>query len=367
MSAGRLMKPRGTMLRWRNWPCHYCTCHEGFEAHPIKVISDQPIKHILSKVQVSGKLAKYSIELGSYNITYEPRNAIKGQVLADFLSEAPVGTKPEGSSAGLVLISPSGMEFTYALSLNFTRTNNKVEYEALVAGLRLAAKMQVQAIDVKDGDRRDCGERIGNWMTPIIKCLEEGVWPNDKNEAKAFIMKINQYVMEGGVLFKKGYVVPMMRCVGPLQANYVIREIHMGACGMHSGTRSVVAKVIRRGYYWPTMHIDAGMNILSPLPESIRKVKFVIVAIDYFTKWIKAKSLARITEKEGSEAVIPAEIGMPTHRTMMIREDENEDELHRNMDLLDECVFRRIEASRVEDQGKLGSKWEGPYRITKAY
>ncbi|GKD11827.1 reverse transcriptase domain-containing protein [Tanacetum coccineum] len=93
-----------------------------------------------------------------------------------------------------------------------------------------------------------------------------------------------------------------------------------------------------------------------------------------------------------SEAVIPVEIGMPTHRTLMIREDENKDELRLNMDLLqerreatvireakyktkmeqyynqkvrlmsfkpDEYVFRRNEASRVEDQGKLGPKWEG--------
>ncbi|GJY82083.1 hypothetical protein Tco_0494834 [Tanacetum coccineum] len=59
---------------------------------------------------------------------------------------------------------------------------------------------------------------------------------------------------------------------------------------------------------------------------------------------------------------------MPTHRTMMMREDENEDELRLNMDLLQE---RReaavIREARVEDQGKLGPKWEGPYRVTKAY
>ncbi|GJV97440.1 reverse transcriptase domain-containing protein [Tanacetum coccineum] len=50
---------------------------------------------ILNKAQASRKLAKYSVELGSYNITYKPRNAIKGQVLADFLSESPVGTPTE--------------------------------------------------------------------------------------------------------------------------------------------------------------------------------------------------------------------------------------------------------------------------------
>ncbi|GKC31414.1 reverse transcriptase domain-containing protein [Tanacetum coccineum] len=62
------------------------------EAHPIKVITDQPLKHILNKAQASGKLAKYSVEFGAYNIAYELKSAMKGQVLADFLSEAPVGT-----------------------------------------------------------------------------------------------------------------------------------------------------------------------------------------------------------------------------------------------------------------------------------
>nr|GEX16101.1 reverse transcriptase domain-containing protein [Tanacetum cinerariifolium] len=60
-----------------------------FEAHPVKVITDQPIKHILSKTETSGKLAKYVVELGAYNITFVPRNAVKAQVLTDFLSEAP--------------------------------------------------------------------------------------------------------------------------------------------------------------------------------------------------------------------------------------------------------------------------------------
>ncbi|GKE13521.1 reverse transcriptase domain-containing protein [Tanacetum coccineum] len=66
-----------------------------FKAHPIKVITDQPIKQIFIKTEALGKLAKYVVELGAYNITYEPRNAIKGQVLADFLSETPSGESAE--------------------------------------------------------------------------------------------------------------------------------------------------------------------------------------------------------------------------------------------------------------------------------
>ncbi|GKD52696.1 reverse transcriptase domain-containing protein [Tanacetum coccineum] len=126
-----------------------------FEANPIKVITDQPIKQILNKPEVSGKLAKYA-------------------VLADFINEVPVGTKqleicnvagegdPEvwtlytdeassqrGVGAGLVLIDPSGTEYTYAIRFTFPSTNNEAEYEALLAGLRIARKMKMQVLDVK--------------------------------------------------------------------------------------------------------------------------------------------------------------------------------------------------------------------------
>ncbi|GJY85594.1 reverse transcriptase domain-containing protein [Tanacetum coccineum] len=108
-----------------------------FEAHPITVITDQPIKQVLNKADTSGRLAPYSVELAAYNITYEPQSAIKGQVLADFINEIPVGSdammprqtqyivdhdkdckeecvlytdgasSAKGSGAGLVLISPT--------------------------------------------------------------------------------------------------------------------------------------------------------------------------------------------------------------------------------------------------------------------
>nr|GEW29201.1 ribonuclease H-like domain-containing protein [Tanacetum cinerariifolium] len=65
-----------------------------------------------------------------------------------------------------------------------------------------------------------------NWMTPIIRCLEEGIWPEDEKEARNLWMKISQYVVEEGALCKKSYLGSMLRCAGPLQATYVIREVH---------------------------------------------------------------------------------------------------------------------------------------------
>ncbi|GJV06748.1 reverse transcriptase domain-containing protein [Tanacetum coccineum] len=101
----------------------------------------------------------------------------------------------------------------------------------------------------------------------------------------------------------------------------------------------------------------------------------------------------------GSEAVIPAEIGMPTYRTIQFNEALNEEEMRLYLDLIQErretaaireakykkkmehyynkqvmpvsfrvgdFVYQRNEASRVENQGKLGPNWEGPYRVTEA-
>ncbi|GJX63346.1 hypothetical protein Tco_0296246 [Tanacetum coccineum] len=60
-----------------------------FQAHPIIVITDQPIKNILSNPEVAGRMQKWSIQLGEFGIHYRPRVSVKGQVLADFIVERP--------------------------------------------------------------------------------------------------------------------------------------------------------------------------------------------------------------------------------------------------------------------------------------
>ncbi|GJZ72542.1 reverse transcriptase domain-containing protein [Tanacetum coccineum] len=288
-----------------------------FEAHPIKVITDQPLKQILNKDQASGKLAKYSVELGAYNITYEPRNAIKAGVpnkdgVEKWTLLTDGASNSKGSRAGLVLISPSGVEFTYALRLNFTSTNNEAEYEALLAGLRMARKMKV-AIDRPKGG----------------KCYRGGGRRQLDDVHHTLSGQRSMAERQGGK-------------EGPENENKLVCP--------RGRARFMVAKAIRQGYYWPTMHMDArnvtqkcdscqvhapvlrrpkmlmtsimvpwpfyqwGMDILRALPQASGKLKFVIVAIDYFTKWIEAKSLARITGKNVKKFVwenIVCRFGLP--------------------------------------------------------
>nr|GEY42120.1 reverse transcriptase domain-containing protein [Tanacetum cinerariifolium] len=135
------------------------------------------------------------------------------------------------------------------------------------------------------------------WMTPIMEYLKDETPPDDRNEASKLRILARQYKLLERVLYKRSFLNSWLRCVGPLQADYVIREIHKGSCSMHVGPQSVVAKSKRLGYYWPTMHQDTLDMILKsgPFPEGPGKVKFLIVAMDYFTNWIEAKAVATIT------------------------------------------------------------------------
>ncbi|GJS13291.1 reverse transcriptase domain-containing protein [Tanacetum coccineum] len=68
-----------------------------FQAHLIKVITDSTIGQALNNLGASGRLVKRAVELGAYGITYVPRVAIKGQVLAEFLVDTPtkINATPE--------------------------------------------------------------------------------------------------------------------------------------------------------------------------------------------------------------------------------------------------------------------------------
>ncbi|GJU45028.1 reverse transcriptase domain-containing protein [Tanacetum coccineum] len=154
------------------------------------------------------------------------------------------------------------------------------------------------------------------WMTPIYEYLTKEILPEDKKKARVVRRKASRYTMINETLYKKSFLGPWLRCVRPLQTNYVLREIHEGSCSMHSGPRSVVTKAIRTGYYWPTMHTDARKLIreCNDCQEGPGKVKFLIVSIDYFTKWIEAKPVATITGNQVKKFVwdnIVCRFGLP--------------------------------------------------------
>ena len=90
-------------------------------------------------------------------------------------------------------------------------------------------------------------------MTPIVNYLKKGKLLEGRDEAQKLRIKSAKYILMDEVLYKRGFSQPYLRCLAPDEANYVLREVHEGACGNHSGARSLIHKVVRAGYYWPTI------------------------------------------------------------------------------------------------------------------
>ena len=92
-----------------------------------------------------------------------------------------------------------------------------------------------------------------NWMTPIVVYLKDGRLPEDKDEARKLKISAAKYVLIDEVLYKQGFSQPYLRCLAPNKSNYLLKEVHEGACENHLGARALVHKVVHTGYYWPTI------------------------------------------------------------------------------------------------------------------
>ena len=112
----------------------------------------------------------------------------------------------------------------------------------------------IQSIDIPEVQQV---ESRGNCMTPIVSYLKDGRLLEEKDEAWKLRLRSTKYVLMNEVLYKRGFSQPYLRCLAPDEANYVLKEVHEGACGNHSRARSLVHKVVCAEYYWPNMQADA--------------------------------------------------------------------------------------------------------------
>ena len=84
------------------------------------------------------------------------------------------------------------------------------------------------------------------WMTPIVSYLKDEKLPKRKDKARKLKVKSDRYILIDEMLYKRGFSQPYLRCLAPDEANYLLREVHEGACGNHSGARSLVHKVVEQ-------------------------------------------------------------------------------------------------------------------------
>ncbi|XP_048493061.1 uncharacterized protein LOC125493630 [Beta vulgaris subsp. vulgaris] len=323
-----------------------------FDSHTVQVLTNQPLGKALHKLDTTGRLLKWAIELYEFDIEYRPRTTIKAQALVDFIVETTYTESLEsagiwkievdgstaqsgaGAGAGVVMTSPEGKIFEYAIRFGFKALNNETALVGLSLSIAAGAKKILMTIDsqlvssqiegtydaqelvmqkylskvksttgglqgfevklvpktenmaadalsklasssVSDKKRsvmvETYGERsidtptlavntIGQspeWYDDIVAYKLTGTLSEEKIAAKKLKRDSSWYCIFQGQLYKKGFSLPLLRCVTAYEATKIIEEIHEGICGNHIGRKTLALKALRAGFYWPSMLADA--------------------------------------------------------------------------------------------------------------
>ncbi|KAM2908832.1 hypothetical protein COP2_048302 [Malus domestica] len=163
-------------------------------------MTQYPLRSILHGPDASQRVMKWALELGQYGLVFQPRTAIKAQALADFVAEftpslgnatvrpndAPEAAEStlatltpsnkdfwnlhvdgasnyKGSGAGVVLVTPDGSMLEQAITLGFKASNNEAEYEALLAGLRMAKDLAVKKLAIHSDSQLITSQATGEY------------------------------------------------------------------------------------------------------------------------------------------------------------------------------------------------------------
>ncbi|XP_071695089.1 uncharacterized protein [Rutidosis leptorrhynchoides] len=356
-------------------------------------------------------------------------NAVKGQVLADYLAKMTgelevinerTELKPAVGETWDLFTDGASCEEGAVRFKHFELTqvprgqNKKANALSKLAALTFShfqKQVWVEELPSKSIDNdlmvASVVEEQPNWMEPILQYIRNDVLPDDKREARLVRKRAPVYIIQNDILYRKSYCGLMMRCVGPIEAEMIVDEVHNGSCALHSGYKTIAVKIMRMSYFWPSLYRDVAKIVKRwPFLAGPGNVKFLIVAIDCFTKWVEAKAFTSVAHPQANGlckvtnrdivSVIPAEILVPTYRVANFEEEVNNDALGENMNFIEErrlmaaireannkqqiakyynkrvralsfdigeWVLRNNDASRVEKLGKLGPNWEGPYQV----
>ncbi|XP_075655254.1 uncharacterized protein LOC142625494 [Castanea sativa] len=140
-------------------------------------------------------------------------------------------------------------------------------------------------------------QSVNSWMAPIVSFLQDGHLPHDALEAKRIKTRAARFTILNDTLYKRGFSMPYLKCVNKEEAKYILREVHEGICGDHAGPRSLrlpAEKLTTITSPWP--FAQWGIDIVCPLPLGKGQARFLLVAIDYFTKGVEVEAIGTITE-----------------------------------------------------------------------
>lgn len=170
-----------------------------------------------------------------------------------------------------------------------------------------------------------------DWRAPIIAFLRDDYTPENRTEEQRLLQRCWNYRLINRVLFKGGISAPLLRCISTAEGHELLDEIRQGDCSTHAALWSITGKAFRQGFDWPTALPDAeeivrrcqayqwngrkwhtpssplqpippvwplarwGIDIMGELPTAPGSFRYTMVAVEYFTKWVKAKPITAIT------------------------------------------------------------------------
>ncbi|MCO5554703.1 hypothetical protein L7F22_008236 [Adiantum nelumboides] len=177
-------------------------------------------------------------------------------------------------------------------------------------------------------------------LTPVVNYILEGEFPKEftAGQRRKLIKQASTFLWLEGALYQKGKDLVCRRVPSTNEIPKILKGLHEEACGGHFSHELTLKKVLLAGYVWPSMHADVqhwcrschncqvngnkrllygprqaviangpfekwGIDAMGPLPRTANGKLYILVAIDYMTRWVEAQSVAKVNEKTVSKFV----------------------------------------------------------------
>ncbi|MCO5605821.1 hypothetical protein L7F22_060005 [Adiantum nelumboides] len=177
-------------------------------------------------------------------------------------------------------------------------------------------------------------------LAPIVSYILEGEFPQSftKAQKQRLMEKASSYLFLEGALYQRGKDQVCRRIPTVEEIPSILEGLHEEACGGHFAQELTAKKILLSGYVWPSLHIDVqhwckschncqvngnkhllhgprqlvlangpfekwGIDAMGPLPRTKNGKLYILVAIDYMTRWVEAQSVTRVNEKTVSRFV----------------------------------------------------------------
>jgi hypothetical protein len=261
------------------------------QAKVIAFVPSSSVKDVLVQPDIDGKRSKWIARLIEFDVEIKPAKLVRGQGLAKLLAE----------------------ENCRLLDINLMNIDAE----------------NVPSVEGKEGEKMQVSAHIADceWYSSIVQFLQTLSVPSTptKTQRRAFKLRAVNFCINDNLLFWKNPIGLLLRCVNQEEATKVMNEFHSSECGGHHYWKTTAHKILRSGYYWPSLFSDVyefvkvcdkcqrfegkkqlkslplkpivitgpfqqwGLDFIGEIhPPSSGQHRWILVATDYFTKWIEA-------------------------------------------------------------------------------